>query len=484
MRTWRNRLDRWVAGAWDSAVLTSWGSQVTRGLRLVVLLPLVLGRLEIGEIAVWLLFSTILSYIALIDFGLTATFSRAIAYAMGGAESIGDLRRAPEPGPGSSPNEPLLGRICSTQQAVYRRFSLLILVPIGLIGTLALVRPIAALSAREPAWIAWGVVLLGLAARLRDNQFVGYLTGADRIALLARWQTLVEAGSVATCVAVLVAGGGLLELIVAEQLWVVLGMLRNRGLCRRIRGGLFRRCVGGPFDPKIFDSLWQRVWRSGVGIVFSFGLPQASGLIYAQVAGPAEAAAFLLNWRLIQMIGMFSMPPFYTLLPRLASLRAQGRVPEQVRLARRGMSLSAAAFAAGFALTGLLGAELLRLAGSKASFDGGWLWWLIGLAFLADRFGAMHLQLYSTTNHIIWHRVSFGYGIGFAVVSLALLPYAGAFAFPAGLLAGLLGFYVPMTLRHSYPTFELSFRRFDGVVLAVPLAVMALYAGYLALQRS
>ncbi len=480
MRTWRNRLGHWAAEAWDSAVLTSWGSQVTRGLRLVLLLPLVLARLEIGEIAVWLLFSTILSYIALIDFGLTATFSRAIAYAMGGAESIGDLRRTPDSGLGGRPNEALLGRICSTQQAVYRRFSLLILLPIGLIGTLALVRPIAALPDRETAWIAWGAVLLGLAARLRDNQFVGYLTGADRIALLARWQTLVEAGSVATCVAVLVAGGGLLELAVAEQLWVVLGMLRNRGLCRRIKSGLFVRCVGGPFDRQVFDSLWQRVWRSGLGIVFSFGLPQASGLIYAQVAGPAEAAAFLLNWRLIQMIGMFSMPPFYTLLPRLANLRAQGRVAEQVRLARRGMSLSAATFAAGFALTGLLGAELLRLAGSKASFDGGWLWWLIGLAFLADRFGAMHLQLYSTTNHIIWHRVSFGYGIGFAVVSLATLPFIGAFAFPAGLLAGLLGFYVPMTLRHSYATFELSFRRFDALVLAAPLAVMVGYAGYLA----
>ena len=106
---------------------------------------------------------------------------------------------------------------------------------------------------------------------------------------------------------------------------------------------------------------------------------------------------------------------------------------------------------------------------------------LIGLAFLVDRYGAMHLQLYSTTNHIIWHTVSLGYGLGFVLVSLALLPVLGAFSFPAGMLAGLLGFYVPMTLRHSYPTFGLSLRRFDSVVLAGPLAVMILYAGYLAL---
>ena len=481
MSAWRDRLRRLTSRAWDSAVLTSWGSQVTRALRLVVLLPIVLSRLEVGEIAVWLLFQTLLSYVVLIDFGLTATFSRAIAYAMGGAESVGDLRHAPEPGSEDRPSEKLLRKICSTQQVVYRRFSLVILAPMGLIGTLALVRPIAALAASEDAWIAWGAVLVGLAARLRDNQYVGYLTGANRIALLARWQTLVEAGSVLTCVAVLLAGGGLLELVVAEQLWVVLGLLRNRQLCRQVEGGLFARCVAGPFDRSIFDSLWQRVWRSGLGVVFSFGLPQASGLIYAQVASSAESAAFLLNWRLIQMIGMFSMPPFYTLLPRLARQRARGLVPEQVRLARRGMAWSLATFAAGFALTGLLGAELLRLAGSKASFDGGWLWWLIGLSFLTERFGAMHLQLYSTTNHIIWHRVSFGYGIGFAVVSLALLPALGAFAFPAGMLAGLLGFYVPMTLRRSYATFDLSLRRFDAVVLAGPLAVMLAYAGYLAL---
>ncbi len=133
---------------------------------------------------------------------------------------------------------------------------------------------------------------------------------------------------------------------------------------------------------------------------------------------------------------------------------------------------------------GHLGAELPRLAGSKASFDGGWLWWLIGLAFLADRHGAMNLQFYSTTNHIIWHRASFGYGIGFAVVSLALLSVLGAFAFPTGMLAGLLGFYVPMALRHSYSTFDLSFRRFDAIVLAVPLGAMIVYAGYLTLSAN
>ncbi len=478
---WRNRLKRWASGTWESAVMTTWGSQATRAVRLVVLLPVVLTQLEIDEIAVWLLFSTLLAYVVLIDFGLTATFSRAIAYAMAGAESIGDLRRTPEMRACNRPNEQLLGRICSTQQAVYRGFSLLMLLPIGLVGTLVLLRPIAALPTQEPAWIAWGVVLLGLAARLRDNQFVGYLTGANRIALLARWQILVEAGSVLTCIAVLVAGGRLLELVVAEQLWVVLGMLCNRRLCLCNEDGLFARCVLGSFDRPIFDVLWQRVWRSGIGVVFAFGLPHSSGLIYAQVASISEAAVFLLNWRLIQMIGMFSMPPYFTLLPRLARLRAQGRVREQVRLARRGMSQSAATFAAGFALTGLLGAALLRLVGSNASPDGGWLWWLIGLAFLVDRYGAMHLQLYTTTNHIIWHSVSIGYGIGFVLVSLALLPVLGPFAFPAGMLAGLLGFYVPMTLRHSYPAFDLSFRRFDGVVLAGPLGVMILYAGYLAL---
>ncbi len=461
--------------------MTTWGSQAMRAVRLVVLLPAVLTQLDIGEIAVWLLFSTLLAYVALIDFGLTATFSRAIAYAMAGAESIGDLRRTPKLRADDRPNEQLLERICSTQQVVFRRFSLLILLPMGMIGTFVLLRPIAALPAPETAWLAWVVVLLGLAARLRDNQFIGYLTGANRIALLARWQILVEAGSVLTCITVLVAGGRLLELVVAEHLWVFLGMLRNRRLCRRIDNGLFVRCVAGSFDRPTFDGLWQRAWRSGLGVVFSWGMPQASGLIYAQVASTADAAAFLLNWRLIQMISMFSMPPYYTLLPRLARLRAQGQVRQQVLLARRGMSRSTAAFAAGFALTGLIGAELLRLADSKASFDGGWLWWVIGLAFLVDRHGAMHLQLYSTTNHIIWHSVSFGYGISFVLVSLVLLPVLGPFAFPAGMLVGLLGFYVPMTLRHSYPTFKLSFRRFDSVVLAVPLGVMILYAGYLLL---
>ena len=465
-------------------MLTSWGTHLARALRLVVLLPLVLSQLEVGSIAVWLLFTTIGSYVVLIDFSLTATFSRAIAFAMGGAQSIGDLRRAPSERADEAPNEQLLTRICSTQQLTYRYYSLFILLPVGLVGTLALLRPIAALPAPDVGWAAWALVLLGLAARVRDYQYIGFLTGADRIALLARWQTLVEVGSVVSCVAVVLAGKGLLALVFAEQLWAVIGMLCNRRLCRKVRGGLFSRCVAGPFDRRVFDSLWQRVWRSGLGVVFSFGLPQASGLIYAQVATSAQTATFLLHWQLIRMISTFSLPPFYTLLPRLASLRAQGRVAEQVAVARRGMMWSAATFVVCFALIGLLGKKFLALVSSNADFDGGWLWWLIGVAFLAERFGSMHLNLYSTTNHIIWHRVSLGHGVVYLVISLALLPTAGAFAFPAGMLAGLLGFYVPMSLRHSYRTFELSFRRFDAAVLAGPTAVMLLYAGYLVLSAT
>ena len=78
---------------WHSPTFTSWASTLTRTLGIVLILPLVLTRLSTEEIALWYLFATLMGLQLVIDMGFSATFSRVIAFAMGGAEEIKDLRQ-------------------------------------------------------------------------------------------------------------------------------------------------------------------------------------------------------------------------------------------------------------------------------------------------------------------------------------------------------------------------------------------------------
>ena len=82
-----------IARLWHSPTFTTWGSTATRSLSVILVLPLLLRLLTPAEIAVWYLLSTIMGLQSLADLGFAPTFTRLIAYAMGGVERIDDPPR-------------------------------------------------------------------------------------------------------------------------------------------------------------------------------------------------------------------------------------------------------------------------------------------------------------------------------------------------------------------------------------------------------
>ena len=63
----------------------------------------------------------------------------------------------------------------------------------------------------------------------------------------------------------------------------------------------------------------------------TYGLVQASGILYAQVGTAASIASYLLALSLIQTVSQFSQAPFYSKLPAFARLFAEGKKSELSR---------------------------------------------------------------------------------------------------------------------------------------------------------
>ena len=70
---------------------------------------------------------------------------------------------------------------------------------------------------------------------------------------------------------------------------------------------------------------------------------------------------------------------------------------------------------------------LLKLIDSNIMFVSPLLWIIMGCVFFAERYGAMHLQLYSITNHIIWHFVNSISGLIYITSSFILFPFIDIF---------------------------------------------------------
>jgi hypothetical protein len=432
---------------------------------------------------VWYLLTTIIGLQVLADVGFSPTFTRLFSYALGGASSFADV---PPPaaavGATRGPNWDLVERVWRTMGVVYRGLAFAVLAPLMALGTLALMRPMRALPNPVDGWLAWGAVLLVSVGVVWANGYSAYLQGMNQVALLRRWEALTSVGAIVTSFAVLMCGGRLLALVLANQGWVVVGVLRNRALCRTIADGRAGRFSNIGADASVLAAAWPPAWRSAVGITFSRGVLYASGLIYAQIAQAVELSAYLLAFRLVQLVSELSQAPFYSKIPLLSRLRSEGKLNEQRAVARRGMRLAHWTFVAGFVGVGVLASPLLRLVESAIPFPPIMLWCLMGVSFFIERYGAMHLQLYSTTNHIIWHIVNGVTGVLYLIVSFALLGTFGVYAFPIGVIVAYLGFYSWYSPLKVYRMYAETFLRFEATVFIPAAVAVLIYVALCALK--
>ena len=87
----------------------------------------------------------------------------------------------------------------------------------------------------------------------------------------------------------------------------------------------------------------------------------------------------------------------------------------------------------------------------------------------------MHINLYSTTNHIVNHIANGVSGIIYLVVGSIGYSYFGLYAFPFALIAGNMGFYAWYAAIHSYRSFELQFYAFESTVMLPFAGIITTY---------
>lgn len=466
--------------AWESPTLMTWLSYSTKALTLFGVLPLVLKRFTPGDVVLWYLLSTIISLQSLADFGFRQTFSRIISYAFGGASDIG-VFNYPRANKADTleVNKPLLTSIISIMRYIYLRLTLLVFIIMAILGTWSMIKPVDGASNVLQAWYSWAIVLAISCISFYGKLYMNFLEGLYKIALVRRIETLTSIGSILTSIIVLFWAPSLLNLIIVNQFWVVVVTIRDWYLCRTINGNLYQELSKKlPFDKIMFKKIWQPAWRSGISGFMSIGLTNLTGLIYAQIGNTGEVASYLLALRIINQIKEISMAPFYSKLPLMAMLRVKNDISALVKVIKRGMLLSHIVYLVGFMSVGLLSDFFIRSIHSQTQFVDQSLWILLGLAFYVHRFGAMHIQVYLSTNHIISHIADGISGILYVISSIILSRYIGIYAIPIGMFIGYLGFYTWYAARHSYRSINSSFWSFEKDVSLIPLGIVLFYMGW------
>jgi len=452
-------------------------SYSTQTLTLLGVLPLVLKKFPVGDVVLWYLFATILTLQNVADFGFRQTFSRVISYAYGGADAIGVFGvNSGKTVTNPEPNKLLLGKIVSIMKWIYVRLVNILFLLLLVFGSWAMKKPVADTIHPFQSWIAWGIVLLTSCISFYCKSYMAFLEGLFKIALVRRVETLTSLGSIISSILVLIYSPTLLHLVIVNQFWVLVVSLRDWYLCRTVDGKIYLEVSQKtPFEKDDLMQIWQPAWRSGISGFMSVGLTNLTGIIYAQTGDSVVVASYLVAFRFIDQIKTVSMAPLYSKIPLLARLRVQGNLSELVKIVKRSMLMSHFVYITGFIIVGIFSDSILKLIHSNVPFVSQDLWVLIGFAFFIHRYGAMHIQVYLSTNHVISHIADGISGVLYVVSALILSKYIGVYAIPVGLIIGYLGFYAWYAAGHSYKSMRVSFWKFEKKAALLPALMLQIY---------
>ncbi|UHG92241.1 hypothetical protein [Spirosoma oryzicola] len=374
-----------------------------------------------------------------------------------------------------SPNWNLVGKIYANMAYLYGWLTVLVIIVMGSLGSWSMVRPISFVKDAQSAWLAWGIIIIASAYRFYGSIYSNYLEGLNKIALVRRWEALTSTAAISSSIIGLYVSDSLLLLVFINQLWVALSVIRNYFLSRTVENNKFKTIeIGYSFDRQLFRKIWPAAWRSGISGFMSNGLNNLSSVLYAQIGNSESVASYLLALRIIAQIREISMAPFYSKIPLYARLRVQGDMKQLIQKAQHGMFLSHTVFVVGIVTVSITSNHLLGYINSDIKFVSNDLWLLLSLAYFVHRYGAMHMQLYLTTNHIIAHVADGVSGLIFIATSLLLIDKLQLYAIPIGMLSGYLGFYAWYAAYYSYKSIDVSFWKFEKSTSGLPLLLFTI----------
>ncbi|MFC3714910.1 hypothetical protein ACFONC_01905 [Luteimonas soli] len=467
--------------AWRSATVMTWLVLAIRLGGFSILLPLALANLSDAEISVWLLFFAIASLQVILDFGFSPTFSREIAYGFAGHSLTVRTRAGPPSNRGEDRNGEadwsIISSAVSTMTWLYRRIAVAAFLLMTTLGTWAAWNPIERISQPTHAWLAWAAVVPATAISTFGTPYASFLIGANRIALQKRWEASVTAASLAAQGVAILAGFGLLGLVLAAQAGVLLQVLVNWILARHVAAGRVVRRADHDISRKLLiQAMWPATWRTAVGAVMSLGLSQGMAVAAANMLAAAEAAGVQVALRIMQVISQVSQAPFYTRIPEFNRAQAASAPTHLTGNAGIAMRTSLWIFVAGALVADLVVPRIFVLIGSQTHFPDEPFWLFLTFAVFFERFGGMHVQLVLTTNRAISHLTNGVAAAAWVSAFVLLFPLYGALALPISMLIAYAGFFAVLSAFFSHSAHPRNFWAFERNTSLAPFCMILVYA--------
>lgn len=435
----------------NSATLMTWLNLFSKTVGLALLLPLVLSKLPQNDIVLWYVFTTMVGIGLLFDLGFSPTFIRFVAYSknsgnisklFGFNNNVVALREDKE----ALDYFPVIIEIMNKNYLV---LSLIVFFTMSTAGSLFVYKPIMQSSNVYGGWISWFFVVFTTSMLLYGNKYVAILHGLGSIADNQKKMALCSIFATIFTSLALLFNFELPLIVVLYQGITSISVLLNRKLViNKLGDSLYlydMDVINDSLKSSISKKVFSSSWRSAVGIFSSVGIVNLSGIGAANFLSQADAATYLLSIQLIRAVTTFAQAPFYTKLPMLAGLYSNSNF-KKLKEISHSAELSCLFV---FVVLCLSGTVMLpfgeKIFNFSAKLPEPIYWGLLSVGMLIERIGAIHIQIYSLTNKIIWHIVNGVTGLIMVFSFFLLIQAYDILAFPLSIIISYLCFYYPVS---------------------------------------
>lgn len=461
----------------ESPTMMTLFSFASKSLSFVIITPFLLTNFTTENIALWYLLGVFINLQSLADFGFYNTFVRFIALALsGGCSSVEDFNKIEDKNRNvGNPNEQLAGLVIGTMKKVYSILTIILLIALICCSPL-LSKNIQETSNVTEGWACWSIVIIFSVINFMGRPYSNFLLAQNKVALVRKWEGIFNIIALLVNVIVVLTVDSLLLLVLTNQIWIFVNLLRNRYLARTIKQGYkYQTFDRYGYNKKIMQFVWPLAWKAGLSSLTTQGIVSASGLIYAQFCPAAAASSYLFAEKLYTSMRSFAQAPFYSKVPLLVTLRGQEKIHEWERIAQRGMFWASCIFVLGIIFCDSFGEDFFGLIKSNIQFPNHRLWLLMGWAYILHRYGAMHTQLYTTINKVNSHISDIISGLIMITVWMLFVNKLDVYVFPIGMLCGYLLFYIWYAGYYSYKVIESHPLRFELKANMLPLVCLFVY---------
>lgn len=365
---------------------------------LVVLIPFSMQTLSKSDFIFWQLMQTFVLLGIALDFGLTPTFSRYIAYANGLASEQKDTK---------------INGLYATFNKILRWRVLPVLALLALAGYVIMQESIS--QAPHFVWVFVLFVFI-TGVQIFVNTRVGVLVGLDKIELSRVYEIIFSLIQISLMIATLFLTGSLLMMTLVQGGCLLIGFAVLSGL---IRYQGIKSARGEQQDKEQEAEILQATYKSGAGIIVSQLILQGPILVIAPLIPAQFLASYLITARILQVICNLSNVFIYQSLPTINRLEEESNYEKQAQIIRGNLVKTQCAFYV-FAILAFFTMPQVSAYLPKDYVLNQDIFWLFVIMYALERLVAIFNQLEAVKKFINWLSV---YLVGLCMTALACIAF-------------------------------------------------------------